>query len=192
MIEEFDGELPAIDSECFVHLQATVTGNVSVAGPSLIMAGARVIGDYGRVGIAAGCTIEENCVLHAGSYDVWAAGGKGELELQEGVVVGHGAVIHALVVGRGTLIGMNATILENVVIGEGCIIAAGAVILEGASIPDGSFVAGVPAVVKGPVSGAQSRWVSRSIADIFRDIEQKIHILRKGTKLRDNKFTPRD
>ena len=130
MIEEFDGELPAIDSECFVHLQATVTGNVSVAGPSLIMAGARVIGDYGRVGIAAGCTIEENCVLHAGSYDVWAAGG--------------------------------------------------------------SFVAGVPAVVKGPVSGAQSRWVSRSIADIFRDIEQKIHILRKGTKLRDNKFTPRD
>ena len=189
MIEAFDGELPAIDIDCFVHSQATVTGNVSVAGPSVVMAGARVIGDYGRVNIAAGCTIEENCVLHAGSYDVWAAGGKGELELCEGVVVGHGAVIHGLLVGRGTLIGMNATILENVVIGDGCIIAAGAVILEGAVIPDGSFVAGVPAVVKGPVVGAQSRWVSRSITEICHDIEQKIQILRRDKKARVNTFT---
>jgi carbonic anhydrase/acetyltransferase-like protein (isoleucine patch superfamily) len=180
MIENFLGDSPEFDDNCYIHPQATLMGKVSITGPSLVMAGARLIGDYGAVNIAAGCTIEENCVLHAGSYDLWAAGEKGKLVLEGGVVVGHGAVIHGRRIGRRSLIGMNATILENVDIGEGCIVAAGAVVLEGSIIPDGSFVAGVPAQVKGLVSGAQSRWVGRSIAQICSDIDRKIDQLHRS------------
>lgn len=178
MIEGFMGDVPEISDDCFVHSQATILGDVSIAGACLVMAGARIIGDYGRVDILAGCTVEENCVLHAGSFDSWAAGEKGRLVLGEGVVVGHGAVIHGHFVGSRTLIGMNATILEGAVIGDGCIIAAGAVILENTNIPNGSFVAGLPAIIKGSVSGAQSRWVNRPLDEVCQDVALKAARLR--------------
>lgn len=51
-----------------------------------------------------------------------------------------------VIIGKGSWIGANATILSGVEIGEFCVVAAGSVVTE--NVPDGCLVAGVPAVMK--------------------------------------------
>lgn len=63
------------------------------------------------------------------------------------VTIGHGAIVHACKVGTGSLIGMNATILDGAEIGDYSIVAAQSVVLTGSIIPPRSLVAGVPGKV---------------------------------------------
>jgi carbonic anhydrase/acetyltransferase-like protein (isoleucine patch superfamily) len=65
-------------------------------------------------------------------------------EIEEGVVVGHSAIVHGSRVGRHCLIGMGATLLGRSVIGDESIIAARALIPEGVVIPPRSLVMGMP------------------------------------------------
>lgn len=83
--------------------------------------------------------VQDGCVLHT-DYDA-------PQEIEEGVVVGHGAVVHGRRIGRDTLVGIGARLLSGCEIGEECLIAAGAVITEGRRIPAHSVVMGVPARV---------------------------------------------
>jgi len=63
------------------------------------------------------------------------------------VTVGHKAMLHGCSVGDGSLIGINAVVLNDVVIGKYCLIGANALITEGTKIPDGSLVLGSPGKV---------------------------------------------
>jgi maltose O-acetyltransferase len=53
-------------------------------------------------------------------------------------------------IGDGTWIGAHSVILGGVRVGSGCIVAAGSVVTR--DIPDNSLAAGVPAVVKRPLT----------------------------------------
>jgi carbonic anhydrase/acetyltransferase-like protein (isoleucine patch superfamily) len=64
--------------------------------------------------------------------------------LEDGVSLGHGAVVHGAYVGAGSLIGMGAVVLGRARIGGGTMVAAGAVVLPGTVVPPGVLVAGVP------------------------------------------------
>jgi carbonic anhydrase/acetyltransferase-like protein (isoleucine patch superfamily) len=64
--------------------------------------------------------------------------------IEDDVSIGHGAIVHGAFVGRGTLIGMNATVLGQTRIGSECLIAAGAVVTPGLEVPDRVLVMGVP------------------------------------------------
>jgi carbonic anhydrase/acetyltransferase-like protein (isoleucine patch superfamily) len=68
-------------------------------------------------------------------------------DLDEGVVVGHGAILHGRRVGRDSLIGIGARLLAGCEVGEECVIAAGALVTEGRHIPPRSVVMGVPGKV---------------------------------------------
>ena len=81
---------------------------------------------------------------------------------QNMIHIGHGAVINCRKIGNNVLIGMNSTILHEVEIGSKCIIGAGCLVSQGMKVPDNSFVAGVPGVVKGPVTKNQSWWVEKA------------------------------
>ena len=61
-------------------------------------------------------------------------------------------MLHACEIGDECLIGMGATILDGAKIGNQSIIAAGAVVPMGMEVPEGSLVAGVPAIIKSPLS----------------------------------------
>ena len=52
----------------------------------------------------------------------------------------------------GSLIGMNAVVLNHAVIGKNCMIGANALVTEGTVVPDGSLVLGSPAKVIKPLS----------------------------------------
>src|SRR5262249_17445222 len=98
---------------------------------------ARVVrGDLAGTTLGARVNLQDGCVLHA-DHDV-------PLDLEEGVVVGHAAVVHGKRVGRDTLVGIGARLLSGCDIGEECLIAAGALVTEGRRIPPRSVVMGVP------------------------------------------------
>jgi carbonic anhydrase/acetyltransferase-like protein (isoleucine patch superfamily) len=83
------------------------------------------------------CNIQENCVLHTDPGL--------PLTLGKGVTVGHQVMLHGCTIGDGTLIGIQAVVLNNSVIGKDCLVGAGAVIIENKSFPDRSVIFGSPA-----------------------------------------------
>jgi carbonic anhydrase/acetyltransferase-like protein (isoleucine patch superfamily) len=56
-------------------------------------------------------------------------------------------MLHGCTVGDGSLIGIQAVILNGAVIGKSCLVGAGAVITERKQFPDRSLILGAPARV---------------------------------------------
>ena len=69
------------------------------------------------------------------------------LTIAEDVTVGHQAMLHGCTVGAGSLIGIQAVVLNGAVIGKNCLVGAGALVTEGKVFPDGSMIVGSPARV---------------------------------------------
>ena len=81
------------------------------------------------------------------------------------VVVGHRAIVHGATVGDDCIIGMGAILLNRSRVGRNCIVAAGSVVREDFVVPDGSLVAGVPAVVKRPLTPEETERIRRNATD---------------------------
>ncbi|MFC1821585.1 gamma carbonic anhydrase family protein [Thermodesulfobacteriota bacterium] len=160
MIESYEGNTPIISPQTFIHELACVRGSVEISESCIVLQGASIAGDYGEIFIGARTIIEDNCVIHVGTFEDWRQGLKSKLKIGNNVVVGHGAVIHGRSIGDKTLVGINATILENVEVGIGCVIAAGAVVPQKMIVPDYSIVAGVPGRIKGKVKIDGTGWTS--------------------------------
>jgi carbonic anhydrase/acetyltransferase-like protein (isoleucine patch superfamily) len=120
----------------YVAPGAVVAGDVILASGVNIWFASVVRGDLARIKLGARVNVQDGCVVHT-DYDA-------PLEIEEGVVVGHGAVVHGRRVGRETLVGIGARLLTGCEIGEECLIAAGALVTEGRRIPPHSVVMGVP------------------------------------------------
>ena len=56
-------------------------------------------------------------------------------------------MLHGCSIGAGSLIGIQAVILNGARIGKNCLVAAGAVVTERKEFPDGSLILGSPAKV---------------------------------------------
>src|SRR3954452_21067876 len=107
-IYEFDGFKPVIHESAFVHPNATVTGNVIIGKDVYIGPGAAIRGDWGQIIIEDGCKVQENCTVHMFPGVT--------VVLEESAHIGHGAVIHGARIGRNSLVGMNAVVMDNVVV----------------------------------------------------------------------------
>jgi carbonic anhydrase/acetyltransferase-like protein (isoleucine patch superfamily) len=153
MVKSFNGKTPRIAGSAFISKTAYIIGDVEIGENCVVMPGAVIRADLGKITIGDNTIVEDNCVIHSGSLD-----GFEDIVIGENVVIGHGAINHARKIGNNVLIGMNATILHDAEIGDFCIIAAGALVGQGAKIPDRSFVAGVPGKVKKEVSQEQLLW----------------------------------
>ena len=116
-----------------------VTGDVLLGQGVNLWFGTVIRGDLAKVTLGPRVNVQDGCIVHT-DYNI-------PQTIEEGVVVGHRAVLHGRRVGRDTLIGMGALLLTGCEIGEECLIAAGAVVTEGRRIPPRSVVMGVPAKV---------------------------------------------
>lgn len=125
---------PDVSQAAFVAPTATVMGHVDIGAGASIWYGAVVRGDVERIVIGRSTNVQDGAILH---------GDPGQpTRLHDYVTVGHRAVVHSAEVGRGSLIGIGAIVLDGVQVGEGCIIGAGAVVTR--DIPARSLVVGVP------------------------------------------------
>ena len=69
------------------------------------------------------------------------------VEIGDGVTIGHGAIIHGCKIEDECLIGMGAIILNGAKIGKNTMIAAGTLVSQNKEIPEGVLVMGVPGKV---------------------------------------------
>ena len=139
---------PSFGRRVFIAPGAVVTGDVTLGDDVSIWYNAVVRGDIHRIEIGARSNLQDGVIVHVER-------GQWPVVIGEDVSVGHGAILHGCTIGRQCLIGIGATILNGAEIGEGSIVAAGAVVREGVHVPPGSLVAGVPAVVKRPVTAEE-------------------------------------
>jgi carbonic anhydrase/acetyltransferase-like protein (isoleucine patch superfamily) len=149
-IFEFNGYVPVVHESAFVHPNATVTGNVIIGKDVYIGPGAAIRGDWGQIIINDGCNVQENCTIHMFPGVT--------VVLEENAHIGHGAIIHGARIGRDTLVGMNAVLMDRVVIGAECVIGSLSFVAADTVIPDRSVVVGSPAKVVKQVSDQMLEW----------------------------------
>ena len=152
----FNGFVPVIKESSFVHPKASVTGNVIIGEDVYIGPGAAIRGDWGQIIIKDGCNIQENCTIHMFP-------GK-TVTLEESAHIGHGAIIHGGTIGKNSLIGMNAVIMDGVKIGEESIIGALTFVPANSEIPRRSLVIGNPGKVIKEVSDDMINWKAKGTA----------------------------
>lgn len=150
MIYSFNGYIPVVHESSFVHPQAVVTGNVIIGKDVYIGPGAAIRGDWGMIVIEDGCNVQENCTIHQFPGVT--------LTLKSGAHIGHGAIIHGANIGRDTLVGMNAVVMDRVEVGDECIIGALTFVPADTIVPPRSVMVGNPGKVVKPVSDEMLKW----------------------------------
>lgn len=132
--------VPQIDPTAFIFESADIIGDVVIEEQASIWANVSIRGDNTRITIAHHSNVQEGSVLHSDAGM--------PLFVDHHVTVGHQAMLHGCTIGSGSLIGMQAIILNKAKIGRNCLIGAGAIVPEGREIPDNSLVVGVGKVTR--------------------------------------------
>jgi carbonic anhydrase/acetyltransferase-like protein (isoleucine patch superfamily) len=130
---------PSVDTTAFVAPDATLVGDVRLGPQASIWFQAVARGDNEPIVIGAQSNVQEGAVLHADpGYP---------LTIGERVTIGHQAMVHGCTIGEGSLIGIQAVVLNGAKIGKHCLVGAGAVVTERKEFPDRSLILGAPAKV---------------------------------------------
>ena len=156
MIYEFNGYKPVINESSFIHPQASITGNVIIGKHCYIGPGAAIRGDWGQIIIEDDCNVQENCIIHMFPGIT--------VLLKERAHIGHGAIIHGATIGRNSLLGMNAVIMDNVQLGDECIVGALTLIKADCIIPARSIVLGNPYKIIKAVTDEMLAWKTEGTA----------------------------
>lgn len=147
MIIPFNGNTPEIASTAFVAPNATVIGNVFIAEDASVWFQSVLRGDVEAIVVGKGANVQDLAMIHADPGF--------KADIGEYVTVGHHATVHGCTIGSGSLVGINAVVLNGAKIGKNCIVGANALVPEGMEIPDNSLVVGAPAKVKRTLSDEQ-------------------------------------
>jgi carbonic anhydrase/acetyltransferase-like protein (isoleucine patch superfamily) len=132
-------ESPSVAPSAYVAPSASVIGKVILAENSSVWFGATLRGDNELIHIGANSNVQDGTVMHTDPGFPLMVGSN--------VSIGHQAMLHGCRVGDGSLVGIQAVVLNAAVIGKGCLVAAGAVITERKTFPDGTLILGAPAKV---------------------------------------------
>lgn len=146
----FEGIVPVIDPEAYVHPTAVLIGDVVVGPGCYVGPGASLRGDFGRIVLERNANVQDNCVVHSRpDFDC---------VMEEESHVGHGAVIHCARIGRDAMVGINAVVMDRATIGEQAIVAAMSFVKVGMEVAPRVLVAGVPARVLRPLRDDDVFW----------------------------------
>ena len=130
---------PTIAASAYVAPNAVIIGKIILAENSSVWFGATLRGDSEIISIGASSNVQDAAVMHTDPGFPLTVG--------TGASIGHQAMLHGCTVGDGSLIGIQATVLNGAVIGKGCLVGAGAVVTEHKSFADGTLILGAPAKV---------------------------------------------
>ena len=133
-------DAPVIHPSCYVADSAILIGKVFLAENASVWDGAVLRGDNEPIRIGVGSNIQEAAILHTDPGC--------PLDLEDGVTIGHQAMLHGCRIRAGSLVGIQSVILNKAVIGAQCLVGAGAIVTEGKVFPPRSLIIGAPASVK--------------------------------------------
>jgi len=164
MLIDFNGISPDVSESAFTADGAKIIGNVTLCANSSVWFNAVLRGDEAKITVGKGSNIQDNCTVHCDEGCPVVIG--------ENVTVGHNAVIHGCTVGDGSLIGMNATVLNGAKIGKNCLVGAGALVTENKEFPDNSLILGVPAKKVGDIDEASAEKIRKN-AEYYSELAKQ-------------------
>ena len=138
MLYTFGGKAPQVDPTAFVSASAELIGDVIVGPRCYIGPYAVIRADASRIVLEEEVAVEDGVIIHTGGEDP-------VVTISRRVTLGHGAIVHARVIGPEASIGMGAVLSLCSEIGAGSIVAESALVPQGKIIPPETLVAGVPA-----------------------------------------------
>lgn len=138
-VYSFNGLVPVVHPESYVHPSAVLIGDVHIGPRCFIGPCVSLRADYGRIVIKAGSNIQDNCVVHVGA--------RSEAIVEENGHVGHSAILHGCRVRKGALIGMGSIIMDMADIGDAAIVAAATFVKTAMQVPPRVMISGNPARV---------------------------------------------
>ncbi|MNG76128.1 2,3,4,5-tetrahydropyridine-2,6-dicarboxylate N-acetyltransferase [compost metagenome] len=156
-IYRYDTLTPTLHPETFVAEDATVIGDVTLAQGVSVWPQAVLRGDNAAIRLGQHSNVQEGAVLHSDPGFPLTVG--------EGVTIGHQAMLHGCSIGDGTLVGIQAVVLNGAVIGKHCLVGAGAIVTEGKVFPDNSLILGAPAKVVRELSPEAIAGLQRNASD---------------------------
>ena len=152
MFFQFKNFVATIDSSSYIHPQANVTGNVEIGKNVYVGPGAVLRGDWGKIVVENGCNIQENCVIHMFPGTT--------VRISEGAHLGHGCTIHGATIGKNSLIGISAVVLDDAEIGNECIVGALTLVKSEMKVPNRKIIVGNPGKIIKNVSDEMLTWKS--------------------------------
>lgn len=138
-VYRYGERVPSVHESVFVAPTASVIGSVVLSENVSVWFGATIRGDNDTITLGKNSNVQEGAVLHTDTGL--------QLTVGENVTIGHQAMLHGCTIGDGSLIGIQAVVLNGAVIGKSCLVGAGAVITEKKVFPDRSLIIGAPARV---------------------------------------------
>jgi len=147
----FGGKEPEVDPDAFVAPTAVLIGDVVVEEGASVWFGAVLRGDFNRIVVGAGSSVQNNCVLHTNEGLPTIVG--------RDVTVGHLSLLEGCEIGDGAIVGMGSIVLNRASVGSWAMLAAGSVLTEDAEIPPEVLAAGAPAKIKKELDGGSAKWV---------------------------------
>jgi carbonic anhydrase/acetyltransferase-like protein (isoleucine patch superfamily) len=135
----FRGFTPQVPASTFVADTASVIGRVILGEETSVWPGAVIRADSEPITIGDGSNVQDSAVLHVDPGVPMTIGRR--------VTIGHQVMLHGCTIGDGTLVGIQAIVLNHAVIGESSLVAAGAIITERKTFPPRSLIMGAPAKV---------------------------------------------
>ena len=158
----FQGKTPLIADSSYLHPQATIIGAVTIGSHCFIGPGAVLRGDLGEIEVGDGTNIQDNCVIHADQ----------EVIISQNIIIGHGAIIHDVLLKRGVVVGMGAILLSGVIAGEDAVIGAGSVVKEHFKIPPRKIVVGNPARIVKEIDEEEKKKIERGLK-CYQDLTER-------------------
>ena len=144
----YRGKTPKFHEEALVSPLATIIGRVEISEGASVFPGAVIRGDVAKINVGKYSNIQDNVVIHGGDiYEGDNLKGNLPVEIGDYVTVGHGALVHGSKIENVSMIGMKAIVYGGSVVGEGSIIGMNTTVLENMRIPKRSVAVGVPAKV---------------------------------------------
>jgi len=159
-IYELDGKSPTLGAGAWVAPSAEVIGDVELGDNASVWFGVVIRGDNDAIRVGRGTNIQDQSMLHSDTGV--------PLTIGDNVTIGHQVMLHGCTIGDGSLIGIQAVILNNAKIGRNCIVGAGSLVTEGKEFPDNSLIVGSPARVVRTLSEEQ-RGLGMSLAQGYGD-----------------------
>ena len=163
---------PQVPASAYVAAEASLIGQVTLGERASVWFGAVARGDNEPITIGTESNIQEGAVLHADpGYP---------LKIGNNVTVGHQVMLHGCTIGDGSLIGIQAVVMNGAVIGKQCLVGAGAIVTERKTFPDRTLIIGAPAKAMRELTDAEvanlasaaAGYVSRGA--LFRDELERV------------------
>ena len=111
-IYQLDQLKPQIDPTAFIFDSADIIGDVVIEAGASVWANVSIRGDNARIHIGRGSNIQESSVLHVDP--------DAPLIVEDNVTIGHQAMLHGCLIGAGSLVAMQAIVLNHAKIGKNC------------------------------------------------------------------------